>query len=344
MNKLPLLILLFFMGCAQKELELLPLQHPLRVTLYDDSGAPGGNSEILKREVSDSSISCSYRLNNGFTYPYVGMELQLMRQGVPFDARKYDSVTVTFHQEGVDRLVLFLGMFVESVSDRDDSRTQRPFEQFITPKKGSHSYTFALKDFVTPEWWLKEYLLTSTPIDLSNLSYITLCDANYTNVDDTRHITITGIRFHSSSTDPAIVIIAGIALITLIIISLWLKKREKPLVLIPAETIDKNQHRAVRFIVENYGREDLQCRTVSDAAAMDEQELRNYFSVEFNCSVEEFITRLRINEVKRLLKESNGSIADIAKVTGLGDSEKLYRVFTKAEGVSPSAYRKENLQ
>jgi transcriptional regulator GlxA family with amidase domain len=53
----------------------------------------------------------------------------------------------------------------------------------------------------------------------------------------------------------------------------------------------------------------------------------------------ELVRRLRVDEARRLLEETNLPLKDITTRTGLGDASTMWRVFTQRLGVTPAAYR-----
>jgi len=72
---------------------------------------------------------------------------------------------------------------------------------------------------------------------------------------------------------------------------------------------------------------------------------RSYVSHLFKRSVgksfREYLTELRLEDAKSLLKYSNLSVTEIALSVGFGDSTYFSNVFKTKVGISPSAYRKK---
>ena len=54
-------------------------------------------------------------------------------------------------------------------------------------------------------------------------------------------------------------------------------------------------------------------------------------------TVLDYITRVRVNEAKKLLPED--SIKSIAQRVGFWDTQGLVRAFKKVEGITPSEYK-----
>ena len=53
----------------------------------------------------------------------------------------------------------------------------------------------------------------------------------------------------------------------------------------------------------------------------------------------ELVRRVRVDEARRLLEETDLPIKDISARTGLGDISTMWRVFTQHLGVTPAEYR-----
>ena len=56
----------------------------------------------------------------------------------------------------------------------------------------------------------------------------------------------------------------------------------------------------------------------------------------------EYINRLRINQAKELLSNTDMSVCEIAEAVGFADQNYFGRVFKKQTGTSPKKYIKEN--
>ena len=56
----------------------------------------------------------------------------------------------------------------------------------------------------------------------------------------------------------------------------------------------------------------------------------------------EYINRLRINQAKELLTNTDMSVFEIAEAVGFSDQNYFGRVFKKQTGTSPKKYIKEN--
>lgn len=65
---------------------------------------------------------------------------------------------------------------------------------------------------------------------------------------------------------------------------------------------------------------------------------------DFDMSVNQLITKLRVEEAARLLRSEQLSISEIAAQVGIPDFNYFSKVFKKVTNLSPTAYRKQHLQ
>lgn len=80
---------------------------------------------------------------------------------------------------------------------------------------------------------------------------------------------------------------------------------------------------------------------VARSVAMEERTLQLRFRKYLNRPVADEIRRVRIERAKRELTQSDRSLADIARSVGFREPQRMYDVFMRELGVSPSQYRKD---
>jgi transcriptional regulator GlxA family with amidase domain len=71
-----------------------------------------------------------------------------------------------------------------------------------------------------------------------------------------------------------------------------------------------------------------------------ERTIERRFREELGCSPADELTRMRIERLKRLLVESKTPIRRLAGNAGFHGPRRMCAVFKRAEGVTPSAYRR----
>jgi LacI family transcriptional regulator len=102
---------------------------------------------------------------------------------------------------------------------------------------------------------------------------------------------------------------------------------------------DRDVAAAVRFI-RRRAKEMIQVSDVTEAVAVSRRTLEQRFRRELHRSVLAEIKRTRVEQVARMLVETNLSVAQIAFALGHAGVENIARYFRSEKGMSPLAYRK----
>lgn len=97
---------------------------------------------------------------------------------------------------------------------------------------------------------------------------------------------------------------------------------------------------AITFINGNY-KVDLNLEDVANNVAISPQYFSKVFKEETGRSFIEYLTHLRLEEAKKLLKENNLSIKEICFEVGYKDPNYFSRLFKKQVGCRPTEYVKE---
>jgi transcriptional regulator GlxA family with amidase domain len=80
---------------------------------------------------------------------------------------------------------------------------------------------------------------------------------------------------------------------------------------------------------------------VANATALSRRALYEKFQHTLGCSVHQYIKQLRVEEIARLLCESDMSISKIAYMMGFTDVDHIAQYFRKHKGINPSTYRRQ---
>jgi LacI family transcriptional regulator len=130
------------------------------------------------------------------------------------------------------------------------------------------------------------------------------------------------------------------------------KPRKKPLFFPPTRVIvrhstdtlaidDEMVRDALRLIRER-AHDDIRVSDVVRELAVARRALEQRFVRLVGRSPAEEIRRVRIEEAKRLLVESDRSVAEISRVTGFGHQDLLSRVFRRTTGLTPTEFRRSH--
>lgn len=104
--------------------------------------------------------------------------------------------------------------------------------------------------------------------------------------------------------------------------------------------VDELTRQAVRFIWEHYGhafsREEM-----AAALGITPGHLTHHFRAVLGVTPWEYLTHVRIERAKELLRSSADSITEIAGRVGYSDAAYFSRVFSQRTGRTPRAYRQQ---
>jgi len=95
-----------------------------------------------------------------------------------------------------------------------------------------------------------------------------------------------------------------------------------------------------KSILEKHYSEDIHLSVISQMVGVSESYLSKQFAKEMGINFIQYLTRLRIEKAKKAL-ENGMKIYEAAELAGYVNPEHFSRIFKKATGVSPAAYRKE---
>jgi two-component system response regulator YesN len=89
--------------------------------------------------------------------------------------------------------------------------------------------------------------------------------------------------------------------------------------------------------------EKLTIDDISQAVYLSPCYLSKIFKQELGCTIMEFLTKIRIEEAKKLLKNPKYNIMQVANEIGFEDPSYFTKVFKRSEGVTPSQYKRKAL-
>jgi two-component system response regulator YesN len=100
--------------------------------------------------------------------------------------------------------------------------------------------------------------------------------------------------------------------------------------------------KAAEYMKNNFT-EKLTIDDISQAVYLSPCYLSKIFKQELGCTIMEFLTKVRIEEAKKLLKNPRYNIMQVANEIGFEDPSYFTKVFKRSEGVTPSQYKRKAL-
>jgi len=98
--------------------------------------------------------------------------------------------------------------------------------------------------------------------------------------------------------------------------------------------------KAKRYIAGNYDNSDMKLYDVAEYVGLNEKYFTNRFTKESGETFSNYLTGLRLEKAKELLRTTDFKIYEIAKMVGYHSAEHFTRTFKKIVGFSPNQYRK----
>lgn len=100
--------------------------------------------------------------------------------------------------------------------------------------------------------------------------------------------------------------------------------------------------RKIEMMIEfmkNHLDKDFSLQDVTDAAEISVSYGGKIFKDAMGCNVMEYCNRLRVEKAKRLLRDNEKGLAEIAGLVGFNSVQTFSRAFKKMEGITPGQYR-----
>jgi len=98
--------------------------------------------------------------------------------------------------------------------------------------------------------------------------------------------------------------------------------------------------KAKRYIADNYENAELSLAKVAEYVELNEKYFTSRFTKETGETFSNYVTSLRMQKAKELLKTTTFKVYEIAEMVGYHNVEHFNRVFKKLNDVTPAKYRK----
>ena len=354
---LPVLFFLvaFFLYKPHKVNAILPVKDSLAYNLYtysDTTKRPLDFSTVSIVSAKKDSITFKYKLDTSNAAPFAGITL-LSKAHEFLSINTYDIVEIEIYASQAKRPQILLGLVANSVLEK-----KLPFEKYITKDldliQGQHLYQIPLKEFATPSWWYVDRGISEK--DIAGVAFTQLrminiqnCQLIARNTEDT--ITIKQIRFKRDIRWFYIVsIMLGLGYYALYYFFAVFQTRPKqqtekieirytPIEMVNHSGLDLDK--LVSYLSSHYDNPELSLKMIQEGTGLSETKVSQLLKSTYQLSFKQYLNQLRLTEAKRLLKDVNVPVSDIAYRVGYGHISHFNRVFKEHEGMSPNDYRKK---
>lgn len=318
-------------------------------SVYDDRPNKGNSVGSLEKNIE--SIVFSYTLQKGFEYPYSGITF-FTKKNIFFDLSAYDRIQIRLSAEKGKRVPLVLHSYVENFTQLDNFNSLKNNQVVLNVTKKVQDFDLELTQFKTPEWWYNINQQSEDQIsqtDYSKIKAINITNCMVIGMGVKDQIRIEELRFYVNMI-PYYIYSSFFLLFYYIGGFYWSRKKKNKVAEINfvyektehVNQLNKEEEVVFNFLTTNYGRSELSIVEVQTATGIYEQKISTIIRTKTGLNFKQFLNRLRISEAKRLLKESNLQISEIAFKVGYGNISHFNRVFKELENCSPNEFRKQN--
>lgn len=108
------------------------------------------------------------------------------------------------------------------------------------------------------------------------------------------------------------------------------------------ENVSSGIKKAMAYIQLHF-RENITLNEVAECTGKSTEHTSRLFSQSLGISFKKYLTKIRLNYSKSLLRHTNETISDIAYYSGFNSASQYSRVFLKEYSISPNEYRKTHI-
>jgi AraC-like DNA-binding protein len=318
--------------------------------LYSDV-ADGGNSEGVIN-YSNNSIVLNYIINRNIEYPYVGFSVEDTSRLENFDISDYEELNITISAGKAAKIPIYIVAFIDGVTDTSKTNTYARYMYELDYDNSINTFSIPLKSFVLPEWWYKinNRKVGEFKKDFSQINSINIESGKFVGETDINYIKLEQLSFSAKRKWHWYII--AFVLLSLLILLIKKIAKQSTVFISYKETEDVqdksisrmeqlNEQKIINYIAENYDNPELSLTIIQQELKISSTSISKIIKHNFNLSFKKYINQIRLNEAKRLLKDSNLSISEIAYKVGYNNVSHFNRVFKQEFDISPSDYKFE---
>ena len=298
---------------------------------------------------SDTGSLCfEYLLGSKYIYPYAGVSFEPDSAKAFLDLSGYDMLEVEIEATLSRRIPVVITQDVKGYSTVKEGASFRPLNKEIIYERGQRAYQLPLSAFETPAWWFSNRHVTEHEVgkpDLSRVHSIQLQECDFVPVGIKEKFTVYRLIIYK---DLAFWYLSALALLITYYgvwaVLLYFKKSAQVVLprkeLVVGNLADEESQKVVHYIAENYQNPQLSLELLQKDLGLSDGKISAITKNNTGLNFKAYLNRVRLEEAKRLLRETDRPIMDIAYKVGYGNVPHFNRVFKESEHCSPNEYRK----
>ena len=331
--------------------ELLGKGSGISAGTYSDASDTSDGSSFVRLDTSNGDPGCMLKLAKTIDDPYAGISFTPKDSLLGFiNLNGFDRLVIDCKVLGTRSLSIDFATFVDGISDRRNSNTARSHEIEIDNQEGRNHIAISIKNATTPAWWYSQNHLTKSqlgPDKLAQTLSLNIGSGSLTKADSPVSISIHSI---SLQYDNRALILAAIAAMLASLGLLVLAIVRKPELGQPkirhinlGNRADEELSRLVSWIAEHYDDADATISDAAKASGVSASRVSALIERGFKMSYKQYVTRVRLAEGTRLLRETDRNVTEIAIAVGYQYPTSFNRTFREAYLCSPTEYRRQHI-
>jgi len=323
---------------------------------YSDT-SEGGNSQCTYSSSGSDTISFTFTLRNGYSKPFAGIAIEPNPAGSTIDLSAYDSLIFFITRSCADTQDVKINLHTPF----NGNTGVRPLGVRINEKIApclmkTNRIATALRNFDPPVWWCEKCKIpcSSLPQErFSRVQALIFQSGDTTPRDEEITFSISGIIFKKNVAGRVRRTVLTLLLYYLLFCALffaWWRpkaaKRRSSEKATPPYTplavnnyLDEESQRVVTCLGEHFHNPDMTLESAARESGIHQKKLSQILNRKFKRNFRQYLNSIRIEEAKRLLRETDRQIADIARKVGYQTVAHFNRTFRQVEGCSPNEYR-----
>lgn len=326
-----------------KTLQIFPTQEEYVVYEYNDKSS-GGKSQI--KIIRNRGVSFSYSLSDVIEYPYAGLSFKAAEEGQLMDLSSYKTLSISLSAKLAKRIPVSLMVRNQSTKTPQEEVLIIPFLFQINYDPSILHYEIPLSKFTVPSWWYDEHPGNSL-VRIEDLAHsittinVENCELIQAGITDEIRIEKLTVQKHSFL--PLTIFCLGTGISLLIFLNTFFEQKKAVVhTYTPVTSIGEHEKKGIDcigFIASNYMDPSLSISSVKKEVGLGEGKITAIVKAKTQQTFKQYLNSLRLSESKRLLKESDKSISEIAYLVGYNNVSHFNRVFKNKEGYAPTDFR-----
>lgn len=321
-----------------------------RTFCYSDN-VHKGFSEIEITKNTSSTLAYNYILRDGYKYKFADAAFDANKNSY-FNFSDYDYATIKIKASKGSRLQLGFSTFIDQYTDTTNGISYQ-ISLFILPvEKEFKEIKVPLNEMYTPDWWYTENNKKEGELSKPNLSKIKeISFSNCINIKNNIEDNVEISEFSLKVDYLKYALYSSIFLLLYYSIYFIILNRKNKAKIKSINFIydDRNlniyespeEESIFEYITTEYFKPELSIIDVQHATNIPERKISIIIKEKTGLNFKQFLNNLRLVEAKRLLKETDFQISEIAFKVGYGNASHFNRVFKTSENCSPNDFRKD---